>query len=91
MKKTIAVILELIPIVSAVLFYVLTVSHLNSDAVKTVISITCVLALLGFVFFFIGHRIAKGEAAVTVLGILDWLATVFVIAFYVIAVFNFGL
>ncbi len=90
-KKTIAIIAELIPLVSAVVSYVLVVSSLDSKIIRQVISITFLLAFLGFVFFFIGRGLAKNDKAVRILGIFDWLATIYVIAIYIIAIFSFGL
>lgn len=82
---------ETIPLVSAVVSYILIVSSLDSDWIRQVISITFLLAFFGFVFFFIGRGLAKSDKTVRILGILDWLATIYVIAIYVIAIFIFGL
>lgn len=90
-KKIIAIIAEIIPLVSAVVSYTLIVSSLDSDLIRQVISITFLLAFSGFAFFFIGRRLAKESRAVRILGIFDWLATLYVIAIYVIAIFMFGL
>lgn len=90
-KKTIAIIAEMIPLVSAIVSYVLVVSSLDSKIIRQVISITFLLAFLGFVFFFIGRSLAKNDKAVRILGVFDWLATIYVIAIYIIAIFSFGL
>ena len=90
-KKIIAIIAEIIPLVSAVVSYPLLVSSLDSKLVRLVIAITFLCAFLGFVFFFIGRGLAKDDKAVRILGIFDWLATIYVIAIYVIAIFIFGL
>ena len=90
-KRTIAIVLELIPVISAPVSYILIFSKLDSEPVRQVIMFTTLLAFLGFVFFFIGRKLAKTDKAVKVLGILDWLATVSVIGFYVLAIFSFGL
>lgn len=90
-KKTIAIILELIPLVSLVISLTLIFSALGSPIIKWIINITTVLAFLGFVFFFIGRKLAKGDKAVKILGILDLIAPVLVIALYVLAIFVFGL
>ena len=89
-KKLIAIIAEIIPVVSAVVSYSLIVSSYDSALVRNIISVTFLLAFLGFVFFFIGRWLAKQNKAVRILGILDLLATVFVIAVFVIAVFVFA-
>ena len=91
MKKTIAILLEILPIVSAPLAYLLVISDYNSPLIRAVIGITFLFAFLGFVFFLIGRKLAKDDKIVRILGIFDWLATLFIIAIYVIAIFNFGL
>ena len=83
-KRKAAIILELIPIVSALISLLLIVSPLDSGAVATIIAITMLLASFGFVFFILGHVLAKGDKAVKVLGIFDWLATAYVIGVYVL-------
>ena len=90
-KKTIAIVLETIPVVSAVICYLLVGSSADSDLVRGAIRVTMLLAFLGFAFFFAGRRLAGGERAVRILGILDLLATLSVIVFYVLAIFAFGL
>lgn len=91
MKKTLAIIVESIPLVSAVVSYPLLISNLDSEPVRLVIAITFLCAFLGFVFFFIGRGLAKEDKTVRILGVFDWLATVYVIAIYIIAIFIFGL
>ena len=83
-KKTAAIILELIPIVSALLSLLLIVMPLESGAAGTVIAITMLLASFGFVFFIFGRVLAKDDKMVKILGIFDWLATVYVICIYVL-------
>ncbi|MBQ4396455.1 MAG: hypothetical protein II828_02920 [Clostridia bacterium] len=91
MKKTIAILLEILPIVSAPLAYLLVISDYNSPLIRAVIGITFLIAFLGFVFFLIGRKLAKGDKVVRILGIIDCIATLFIVAIYVIAIFNFGL
>lgn len=90
MKRVVAIILELIPIIAAPVFFILVLTGLEFEGVKIVIPVAMLCAFLGFIFFFIGRKIAKGDGLVLLFGILDWLATAAVIAFYVIAIFNFG-
>ena len=90
-KKTVAVIVEIIPLVSAVVSYALLVSKLDSALIRNTISVTFLLAFLGFVFFFIGRKLAKESRAVPILGIFDWLATIFIIAIYVVAFLSIAL
>ena len=90
-KKVIAVIAELIPIICAPVSYMLVVGKYNSAFVRSMIAVTFLLAFLGFAFFFIGRMLAKEDKAVRILGIFDWLATAYVIAFYAVAIFVFAL
>ncbi len=90
-KKKIAIITELIPLISAGVSYGLIVSGHDSQMIRKVIAVTMLLAFLGFTFFFAGRKLDKEDKAVKVLGILDCLTPVLVIAFYVAAIFSFGL
>ena len=78
-KKTIFIIIKLIPIVSAVLSFILVFSKAHADSVTTV---SVILAFLGFLFFFIGRRYAKEDKTLKILGVLDLLATVSIIVLY---------
>ncbi len=90
-KKIIAVIAEIVPVISVIAAFSLILSPFDSAQVKDGISITMLLGFLGFVFFFIGCKLAKGDRIVQVLGILDWLATLCVIGLYIVAILGFGL
>ncbi len=90
-KRTIALLVEAIPVVSAVLSIALIASSVDSDLVRRVILVSTPLAFLGFVFFLVGRKLAKEDRAVRLVGILDWLATLSIIALYTLAVFSFGL
>ncbi|MBR4760621.1 MAG: hypothetical protein IK078_10815 [Lachnospiraceae bacterium] len=90
-KKVTAIILEIIPIISAPLSYLLIVSAMDSRPVRAVIAVTMALAFFGFVFFFIGRKLAKEEKVVRILGIFDILTTVAVIGFYVLAFLSVAL
>ena len=89
-KKTVAIILETIPVISAALAIGLIVSSVESVILSRVIAIAMLLGFSGFLFFIIGRLMSK-DKAVLILGILDILATVGVVGFYVIAIFCFGL
>ena len=91
MKTTIAIILELLPVISAPLSYLLIITDFNSRFVGGMIAITLLLSFLGFVFFFIGRKLAKGNKAVLILGILDWLATAYTLALAALVALAFGL
>ncbi|SNU08911.1 hypothetical protein SAMN06297422_12219 [Lachnospiraceae bacterium] len=89
-KKTVAVVLEIIPIVSAVLSLGLTYSNLDSGAVRVIIMVGMALAFFGFVFFLIGRKLAKEEKIVRILGIFDLLATASIIGFYILVFIALG-
>ena len=84
-KKTIAIIIEAIPVAAAVLSVVLLYAPFDTSAVKQLTSVTFGLAFLGFVVFFIGRKLAKGDKTVKILGILDLLSTLTIIGIYVLA------
>ncbi len=90
-KKTIAIILEIIPIISAPITYLLIVFGPDSGLLRSIITVTMLLAFLGFVFFFIGRKLAKQDKAVRILGVFDILATLAVIGFYVLAFLSVAL
>lgn len=90
-KKTIAVIAELIPVVSAVVSFVLLAVSYDSELIRQVIQITMILAFLGFVFPSVGRKVANGVRTVRVIGLFDWAATLSVVVLYVLAIFSFGL
>ena len=90
-KKIAAIIAEIVPIVSAVAAYALILSALDAAWVRRVIAVTMLLAFLGVAVFFVGRKLAGGDRAVKILGILDCLATAFVIGLYVIAIIAFGM
>lgn len=90
-KKTTAILLELIPVISAPVYYLLLVSENDSPMIRRGIASTMLLAFLGGVFSLIGRRLAGEDRAVRILGVLDWLATASVIGFYILAIFLFGL
>ena len=83
--------MEIIPILSAAVSFPLILSAYDSALIQRVISITMLLAFLGFLFFIIGRKLAKEDKLVRILGVLDLLATVCVVVFYILAIFSFGL
>ena len=90
-RKTAAILVEIIPILSAAVSFPLILSAYDSAMVRRVISITMLLAFLGFLFFIIGRKLAKKDRLVRILGVLDLLATVCVVGVYILAIFSFGL
>ena len=78
-------------ILSVYFISLLIVSSLDSKPVRMLITLATILAFLGFVFFLIGRRLGKGDKTVRLIGYLDLLATVLIVAFYVLAIYLFGL
>ena len=89
-KKTI-VILKLVPLVSAIISFIFIILPYDSQITRHIVGITTVLCFFGFVFFFIGKNLSKENKMIRVLGIFDWLATIYVILLYTIVIFSFGL
>ena len=90
-KKIIAIVLELIPVISAVESFYLFNTSKDSALIRRTLLISFLLALLGIVFFFVGRKMAGDDKAVRILGLVDLVASIYVIAFYVLVIFSFGL
>lgn len=90
-KKTAVIIARLIPLVSAIASYILILGSYNVAWVSKVTGVTVLLALFGFVFFFIGRKLAGEDRVLKILGTLDILSTVSIIVLYALAVASFGL
>ena len=90
-KKTAVIIAKLIPLVSAIISYILILGPYNAAWVSKVTGVTVLLALSGYVFFFIGRKLAGEDRALKILGVLDILSTVSIITLYALAVASFGL
>lgn len=90
-RKNIAIMVELVPLLSVVISFVLIILPYESEIVKSIIGITTLLSFFGFIFFFIGRSIDRNDKTAKVLGVLDWLATIYVIVLYIIVIFSFGL
>lgn len=90
-KKVMAIIAELIPIISAPLSYLLIISPYDAKPIRWIILITVIFSFFGFIFLFIGRALDKESKTVKILGILDCFSTLFIIALYIIAIFCFGL
>ena len=84
MKKAVALILESIPVLSALTTYPLIFMKADGDIIRWIINITMALAFLGFVFFITGRKLAKDHKPVRILGIFDLIATASVIGFYIL-------
>ncbi|MCR5700739.1 MAG: hypothetical protein K6G76_01195 [Lachnospiraceae bacterium] len=90
-KKIIAIVTELVPLISAITTYSLIVAGPNTALVRGIIDVTMLFAFLGFVFCIIGRKLAKEDRLVRVLGVLDCITPLLVIGFYVVVIFVFGL
>ena len=86
-KRTTAIIIEAIPIISAISAIILLKREMDSPFLRTATAVVFVLAFLGFVAFFIGSKLAKGDKLVRVLGVFDWIATASIIGIYALAIF----
>lgn len=80
-KRTILILIKLIPVVSAALSFILIFSNAQASSVATV---SVILAFLGFAFFFVGRKAAKEDKTLKILGILDILSTVSIIVMYAV-------
>lgn len=90
-KRNVAIIAEIVPILSTVICYLLIRFAPGTGVASKIVSITVLLAFLGFVFFFVGRALCKGDKVVKILGIFDILSTLFIVVLYVVAFFAFGL
>lgn len=90
-KRTTIIALELVPIVSAIISFILIKISYDAELLTWLLYITTLLAFIGFIFFFIGKKFCKKDKTVFILGILDWLSTIYVIMLYILAIFSFGL
>ena len=90
-RKKIALVLEALPVICVPLSYLLILNNADRSIVRGIIGIATVIAFFGFVFFIIGRKLVREDKTILVLGILDILATLFILGIYVIAIFSFGL
>ncbi len=84
-RKTQAVLLELVPIISAILGPALVVTDWDGPVIRWVIRITFLLAALGFLFFFAGRKLEPEDKLVRFLGILDLCSILVIMGIYVLA------
>ncbi len=89
-KKNVAMVLEIIPIVSIVFVVLSSFMKVDAGPITLIRAICMLIAFFGFVFFIIGRKLAKEEKVVRILGICDILATVGVIAIYVLVFIAIG-
>ena len=90
-KKNVAIVLEILPIVSAILTYVLIYAPFKTGSnIKIISGIALIIAFFGFLFFIIGRILAKEDRTVKILGILDCIATLSIIVLFVIIFIAIG-
>lgn len=90
-KKKLAIILEIIPIASLVLGFILVFLPISSGVIQWINSVLFMLAVFGFVFGIIGVKMVKGDKAVKILCILDCIAPLIVVLFYVLVFAAIGM
>ena len=91
MRRKIAIVLELIPVISAPLAYFLFLSPYNTELVRAMILYAVILSFFGFAFGMVGCLMAGKDKIARVLAVLDCLATALVAGFYILVIFLFGL
>ena len=85
-KRTTAIIIEVLPIVSVISALALLMRETDSIFLRTATAVVFLLAFLGFAAFFAGRKLAKGDRIVRILGVFDWLATACIIGIYVLGI-----
>ena len=86
-KRTVAIIIELIPILSVISALLLIKRDTDSPLLRIITAVVFIIAFSGFVAFFIGRKLAKGDKVVRILGIFDWFATAVIVGIYALAIF----
>ena len=86
-KRTVAIIIELIPILSVISALLLIKRDTDSPLLRIITAVVFIIAFSGFVAFFIGRKLAKGDKVVRILGIFDWFATAGIVGIYALAIF----
>ena len=84
-KRTTAIIIELIPILSVISALLLLKRDTDSPFLRIVTAVAFIFAFFGFVAFFIGRKLAREDKTVKILGVLDWTATAIIVGIYVLA------
>ncbi len=90
-KKHIVITAQLIPVISAIVSYLLIFGSFKAAWISKVTGVTVILAFLGVGFFFIGRRLAKEDRTLKILGILDILSSISIIVLYALAFASVGM
>ena len=90
-KKTIVITAKLIPVISAMVSYLLIFGSFKAAWISKVTGVTVILAFLGVGFFFIGRKLAREDRMLRILGILDILSSISIIVLYALAFASVGM
>ena len=90
-KKTIVITAKLIPVISAMVSYLLIFGSFKAAWISKVTGVTVILAFLGVGFFFIGRKLAREDRMLRILGILDILSSISIIVLYALAFASIGM
>ena len=86
-KRTTAIIIELIPVLSVISALLLLNRDIDSPFLRIITMIVFIFAFFGFVAFFRGRKQAGEDKTVKILGVLDWIATAIIVGIYALAFF----
>ena len=86
-KRTTAITIELIPILSVISALLLLKRDTDSHFLRAVTAIAFIFAFFGFAAFFIGRKLAREDKTVQILGVLDWASTAIIVGIYALAFF----
>ena len=86
-KRTAAIIIELIPILSVISALLLLKRDIDSPFLRIITAVAYIIAFFGFVAFLLGRKLASEDKTVKILGILDWIATAIIVGTYALAFF----
>ena len=90
-KRTTAIIIELIPILSMISALLLLKRDTDSPFLRIVTAGSFIFAFFGFAAFFIGRKLARKDRTVKTMGVLDRTATAIIVGIYALAFFVMGI
>ena len=86
-KRTTAILIELIPIISVISALLLLNRDTDSPFLRIVTAVVFIFAFFGFAAFFLGRKLAREDKTVKILGVMDWTATAIIVGIYALAFF----
>jgi len=86
-KRTTAIIIELIPVLSVISALLLLKRDIDSPFLRIITMIVFIFSFFGFAAFFTGRKLAREDKTVKILGVLDWIATAIIVGIYALAFF----